>query len=146
MKRKLIIVFLLLFPFLVYSQELVYFNNIYTYNGNYTIGMSVIDNGEAYFGYGATDDIGIYQELFLFKLSYTGEMQLLKTYYEPNYTFYPGIIGGAMIESWDNKFILAYHYSQNGESYGALMKLDNNLDTIWKRSYTPSYKTASLIV
>ena len=144
MKRKLIIVFLLLFPFLVYSQELVYFNNIYTYNGNYTIGMSVIDNGEAYFGYGATDDIGIYQELFLFKLSYTGEMQLLKTYYEPNYTFYPGIIGGAMIESWDNKFILAYHYSQNGVSYGALMKLDNNLDTIWKRSYTPSYKTASL--
>ena len=144
MKRKLIIVFLLLFPFLDYSQELVYFNNIYTYNGNYTIGMSVIDNGEAYFGYGATDDIGIYQELFLFKLSYTGEMQLLKTYYETNYTFYPGIVGGAMIESWDNKFILAYHYSQNGVSYGALMKLDNNLDTIWKRSYTPSYKTASL--
>ncbi|MEZ5147724.1 MAG: hypothetical protein R2759_11800 [Bacteroidales bacterium] len=68
----------------------------------------------------------------------------MKTYYETNYTFYPGIVGGAMIESWDNKFILAYHYSQNGESYGALMKLDNNLDTIWKRSYTPSYKTASL--
>jgi hypothetical protein len=143
-KKHIITIIVSLFTFISLSQEPDYFNNIYTYNGNYTIGMTIIDNGESYFGYGATDDVGIYQMLFLYKLSYSGEMQILKTYYEPNYTFYPGIVGGAMIETWDNKFALAYHYSQNGSSFGALMKLDYNLDTIWKKSYTPSYITATL--
>ena len=106
--------------------------------------MTVLDNGDGYVGYGATDDIGIYQMLFLYKINYTGEMQILNTYYEPNSTFYPGIVGGAMIKTYDNKLALAYHYSQDGLSYGALMKLDNNLDTIWKKSYTPAYITVSL--
>ena len=128
----------------IHTQIPYYFNNIYTYNGNYTLGMTIIDNGSGYVGYGATDDVGIYQMLFLYEISYTGEMQILKTYYELNTTFYPGIVGGAMIETWDGKLALAYHYSLFDESYGALMKLDNNLDTIWKKSYTPSYKTASL--
>lgn len=143
-KKHIVIIIVTLFTIITFSQEPTYFNNIYTYNSNYTIGMTIIDNGEGYFGYGATDDVGIYQMLFLYKLSYSGEMQIIKTYYEPNYTFYPGIVGGAMIETWDNKFALAYHYSQNGSSYGALMKLDYNLDTIWKKSYTPSYMTATL--
>jgi hypothetical protein len=143
-KKSFLIILVCFYSLLVISQGQVYFNNTYSYNGNYTIGMTIIDNGDGFLGYGATDDIGIYQMLFLYKISYTGEMQTLKTFYEPGTTFYPGNVGGAMIETWDNKLALAYHYSLSGISYGALMKVDNNLDTIWKKSYTPAYNTITL--
>ena len=51
-------------------------------------------------------------------------MQILKTYYEPNSTFYPGNVGGAMIQTSDNNFALAFNYTGSGNSYGSLMKLD----------------------
>jgi hypothetical protein len=106
--------------------------------------MTILDNGDGYIGYGATDDIGIYQMLFLYKISYNGEIQILKPYYEPNTTFYPGNVGGAMVKTLDNNFALAFNYTDSGNSYGSLMKFNNDLDTIWKKIYAPYYITSTL--
>jgi hypothetical protein len=49
-----------------------------------------------------------------------------------------------MINTSDGNFVMACHYGYGGETFGTLIKLDNNLDTIWQRHYHPAYKTITV--
>ncbi|MEZ5197179.1 MAG: hypothetical protein R2764_12465 [Bacteroidales bacterium] len=122
-------------PLLLSGQQPMYFNNIYNNNGFNTKGYSIIDDGNGYVGYGLTKDENVYQLLFFYKYSYEGVLEEFKTFYEPYHEYYAGNIGGAMKQSVDGNYYFAYHLDYGGSTYGRLMKMDQNLDTIWTKYY-----------
>ncbi len=40
-----------------------------------------------------------------------------------------------MIKTYDNNFVMACHYADAEFAYATLIKLNENLDTIWKRNF-----------
>ena len=119
------------------SQEPIYFNNIYQNQDNYAVGLTILETDDGYVGYGGTEDQNnIGQMLLLYKINKQGEELIWKPFGENYHSYYPGNFGGAMIKTDDGNFALAYHAQHNGIGYSSFMKLNNNLDTIWKRDYT----------
>lgn len=131
MMRLYIFIFILLLVHNGSSQT--YFNNVYNYNGYYTGGHTVIDDGSGFVGYGSTENDTITQTLFFYKLSYSGEIQIMKYYYEPEAFPYPGTIGGAMKQVEDGNYIFTYHLELEGEVISRLIKLNHTLDTLWTK-------------
>jgi len=121
------------------GQQIQYFNETYNNNGFFMKGFSIIDDGDNYVGYGATEDTGVYQNLFFFKIDENGEMVMLKPFIEPYHVYYPGNVGGAMKKTTDGNYFIAYHLDYSGTTYGRLMKMDEDLDTIWTKYYNPEY-------
>ena len=135
MIEKLIITFLALIGYCIAtSQEPIYFNNIYQIQDNFAVGLTILETDDGYVGYGGTEDQNnIGQMLLLYKINKQGEELIWKPFGENYHSYYPGNFGGAMIKTDDGNFALSYHAQHNGIGYSSFMKLDHNLDTIWKR-------------
>jgi len=104
--------------------------------------MSIIDTEEGYIGYGVTiNSISIGQKLVFIKIDHNGEEILWKQFGNDYQSYFPGNAGGGLIKTSDNNLALSFSYSENGSIYSSLMKLNNDLDTIWKKDYAPVYKT-----
>jgi hypothetical protein len=143
--RCLLIFILLSIIQQIYSQDSIYFNNVYQHNNNFAIGMTILETNDGYVGYGGTEDPGnIGQMLLFFKINKQGEQVIWKPFGEDYHDYYFGNVGGAMTKTYDNNFVMACHYGYGSESFGTLIKLDNNLDTVWKKDYHPAYKTITL--
>jgi hypothetical protein len=117
---------------------------VYNYNGYYTGGHTVIDDGSGFVGYGSTENDTIAQTLFFYKISYSGELQMMKYYYEPGTFPYPGTIGGAMKQVEDGMYIFTYTLDLYGETVGRVLKLDQFLDTIWTRYFQTEFEKTVL--
>ena len=127
------------------SQETPYFNNVYNHENGITTGLSIVESGDGYIGYGATIVSGsIGQKLVFIKISHSGEELIWKQFGNDYQTYYPGNVGGALIKTIDNNFVLAFNYTNLGNSFGSLLKLDSNLDTIWEKNFAPYYITNTL--
>ncbi|NOX46418.1 MAG: T9SS type A sorting domain-containing protein [Chlorobi bacterium] len=133
--KKCALFILCLISLVSIGQQVSYFNNIYSNNGNNTKGFSIIDDGSAYTGYGLTTNPNVYQLFYFYKYSYSGELLEFKTFYEPYHDYYAGNVGGAMKSEADGTYYFTYYLDYNGETYGRLMKMDQNLDTIWTKYY-----------
>ncbi len=144
--RLSFIVLLVLFQFTICkAQDPVYFNNIYQKQNNFAIGMTILETDDGYIGYGGTEDgSNVGQMILLYKINKQGEEMIWKTFGENYHNYYYGNVGGAMIETNDGNFAAVCHYGYSGETFGTLIKLDNNLDTIWQKSYHPAYKTITV--
>jgi hypothetical protein len=116
----------------------MYFNNIYQHANNFAKGMTILETENCYVGYGGTEDPGnIGLMLLLFKIDKQGEEMIWKPFGENYHSYYFGNVGGAMIKTSDGNFALAYHAANiSGIAYSTLLKLDINLDTIWKKNYS----------
>lgn len=120
----------------------MYFNNIYNQYNGITTGMSILETEDGYVGYGVTiNSISIGQKLIFIKIDQQGEQILWKQFGNDYQTYFPGNAGGGLIRTSDNNLALSFTYSENGSVFSSLMKLNNNLDTIWKKDYAPVYKT-----
>jgi len=145
MKQPVISILILLLVLRTWAQEPIYFNNIYNHENGITTGMSMLETEGGYVGYGATINSGsIGQKLVFIKINHNGEEIIWKQFGNDYQTYYPGNVGGAFIVTSDNNFALALTFTDSGIIYGSLMKLNNELDTIWKKDYSPSYKTNTL--
>ncbi len=119
-----------------FPQEPVYFNNIYQHDNNFAIGMTILQTEGGYVGYGGTEEPGnIGQMLLFFKISHSGNELIWKPFGENYHDYFYGNVGGAMIKTSDGNFTLACHYGYNDLAYASLIKLNANLDTIWKKDY-----------
>ena len=137
---KIILITILFYcSILLSAQEPIYFNEIYSDSILGIEGFSIIDNGQEYVGYASIWDITSPQRLVFFKMNYYGEILNWKILDEPNHNYYPGNVGGAMKLMSDSNYCIGYHLSISGVSYGRLMKLDTDLDTIWTQYYSPEY-------
>ncbi len=94
-----------------------------------------MDDGNDYVGCGMTTNDSVYQLFYFCKYSYTGELLMFKTFYEPYHSYYAGDVGGTLKKSIDGNYYIAYHLGYSGTTYGRLMKMDENLDTIWTKYY-----------
>jgi hypothetical protein len=146
MKLLSLIISFSLLIFSIYSQDSIYFNNVYQQNNNFSVGMTILETEDGYIGYGGTEDPGnIGQMLLLFKIDKQGEEMIWKPFGENYHSYYYGNVGGAMIKTNDGNFALAYHAANNGIGYSTLLKLNSNLDTLWKKNYTTeNYWTLSM--
>ncbi len=127
------------------SQEPIYFNNIYQNQDNFAVGLTILETGDGYVGYGGTEDPNnIGQMLLLFKIDKQGEELIWKPFGENYHSYYPGNIGGAMVITHDDNFALACHYGYNDQTFASLIKLDYNLDTLWKKDYNFQTYTVGL--
>jgi len=128
-------IIILLFFTKTYSQDIPYFNNIYQHNNNFAAGRTILQTKGGYVGYGATEDpSNVGGMLVFFKIDNNGNELIWKTFGENNHNYYPGIDGGAMIETYDGNFVVACPYDI-GVAFSSLIKLDYNLDTIWQKKY-----------
>ena len=129
----LIILLLILISF---AQEPVYFNNLYQHENNFAIGMTILQTEGGYIGYGGTESPNnIGQMLLFYKISPSGNELIWKPFGEDYHDYFYGNVGGAMIKTSDGNFALACHYGYNDLAYASLIKLNANLDTIWKNDY-----------
>jgi hypothetical protein len=125
------------------TQGQEYFNNIYNHENGITTGISITEADDGYIGYGVTlvsSSVG--QKLVFIKIDESGNELIWKQYGIDGQSYYPGNAGGALINTFDNNFALAFNYTDSGNSYGALLKINSELDTIWKKNYSPSYITS----
>ncbi len=139
--QKSLYVILLVFSITFHGTTQVYFNKSYTLGptsySDFSTSILSLDSG--YIVYGQNNSCnGSIGNITLRKLSETGEMEWLKEYNEP------GILYGAgypksLIPTSDNCFALV---GVTREPYpgwirdkGLLMKLDENFDTLWLKTY-----------
>jgi hypothetical protein len=114
----------------------MYFNNIYQHQNNFAWGMTILETDDGYVGYGGTESpSNIGQMLLFFKIDKQGEEIIWKPFGENYHNYYFGNVGGAMIKTYDNNFVMACHYADAEFAYATLIKLNENLDTIWKRNF-----------
>lgn len=143
-KLNIIIYIVLLIPLFVLSQESIYFNNTYNNLNGISTGMCIIEDDGEYIGYGVTSNSStIGQKLFFIKMNSLGEEIFWKQFGVDNQSYFPGLAGGSLLKTIDNQYALTFTYSANGNDFGSLIKLNNEMDTIWQRSYNPVYKTAT---
>ncbi len=127
------------------SQEAYYFNNVYNHENGITTGLSIVETDDGYIGYGATIVSGsIGQKLVFIKIGHSGEELIWKQFGNDYQTYFPGNVGGALVKTNDGDYVLAFTYEDSMGTYGSLMKLNNELDTIWKKDYEVSYRTVLL--
>jgi hypothetical protein len=120
----------------------MYFNKIYNQSNGITTGMSILETEEGYVGYGVSiNSISIEQKLVFIKIDHEGEQIFWKQFGNDYQSYFPGTAGGGLIRTSDQNFALSFTYSENGSIFSSLMKLNNNLDTLWKKDYSPVYKT-----
>jgi len=144
-KKFNILLFASVFCVTVTAQETQYFNKIYKQGENFASGMAILETNDAYIGYGGTEDpenTGLM--LLLFKIDKQGEELIWKSFGEDFHNYFMGNVGGAISVTSDNSFAICYTGEGSGSTYASLVELDYNLDTIWKKDYTPEYRTIGI--
>ncbi len=139
MKLWILSIFFQFMILLSFSQESAYFNNIYQHANNFAVGMTILETEDGYIGYGGTEDpSNIGQMLLFFKIDKEGNEIIWKPFGEDYHSYYCGDIGGTMIKTIDGNFAVAYHAlnGYSGLGYSSFIKIDDNLDTIWKKNYS----------
>ncbi len=80
-------------------------------------------------------------------MSISGELLLWKTIGENGSDYFAGLVGGTLIETNDGNFAFCCEVQNSSTVYGTLVKLNKELDTIWKRNYyTENYRTMTVKV
>ncbi|NOX48390.1 MAG: T9SS type A sorting domain-containing protein [Chlorobi bacterium] len=126
----------------VTAQETQYFNNIYKHGDNFASGMAILETDDGYIGYGGTEDPGnIGLMLLLFKIDKQGEELTWKPFGEDYHDYFMGNVGGSILKAPGNGFVICFTGERSGSTYASLVKFSENLDTIWKKEYSPEYRT-----
>ena len=145
MKQFIFITSLIFQAFFIHGQDSMYFNNIYQHQNNFAWGMTILETDDGYVGYAGTEDPeNIGQMLLFFKIDHEGNEVLWKPYGENYHDYYFGNVGGAMIKTFDNSFVMVCHFADAEHAYATLIKLNENLDTIWKRNFNTNEYTIGI--
>jgi len=114
----------------------VYFNNIYNPENTYASGRAILQIGNYYYGIAGTESLSSYGiRLGLFKISSSGNLLNWNTIGENNHHYYPGSVGGTLIRTNDGNLAFACQVEDPSTVYSSLIKVNLNLDTIWKKDY-----------
>jgi hypothetical protein len=120
----------------IYAQDSIYFNKIYNPNNTYAKGRCIVQIDDYYyclFGTKSTNDIEIMMGLC--KIDLNGSLIDYCLIGEANHHYYPGNVGGTLIKTNDGNLAFATHIESTTTVYSTLVKLNTDLDTIWKRDY-----------
>ncbi len=135
-KRYIIAIITIIHCGISNSQELPYFNNVYNPENTYASGKSILQIDENYYGICGTEITSSWGiKLGLFKLSNSGNLLNWKIIGETNHHYYPGNIGGTLIKTNDDNLAFALQIEDANTVYGSLIKLNFDLDTLWKKDY-----------
>jgi len=137
MYKKYLISFLLFInTFIAFAQEPIYFNNIYNPVNTYASGRGILQVGSLYYGiFGTLETSGYWYNLGVFKMSLSGNLIDWNLIGENGYDYFAGSVGGTLIQTMDGNLAFACHVGNPGPTIGTLVKINLNLDTIWKRDY-----------
>jgi len=136
MKQQVVIILILLLILKTWAQEPVYFNNIYNPENTYASGRAILQIGNYYYGIAGTESLSSYGiRLGLFKISSSGNLLNWNTIGENNQHYYPGSVGGTLIRTNDGNLAFACQVEDPSTVYSSLIKVNLNLDTIWKKDY-----------
>lgn len=129
----------------IYAQDSIYFNKIYNPNNTYAKGRGIVQIDDYYyclFGAKSTSDIEIMMGLC--KLDLNGSLIDYSIIGEANHHYFPGNVGGTLIKTNDGNLAFSIHIQNINTAYATLLKLNLELDTIWKRNYyTENFWTLS---
>jgi hypothetical protein len=131
MKTKLFLFILITFIGALKSQT--YFNKQYYYNNQVANASSAIelDNG-GYLFKGCT--FGAYNSLLIYKIDAFGDTLFTKEYLKPQSSYSNGA-SNSFIKSFDNNYIFCESIFENGNRDALLVKLTENGDTLWTKTY-----------
>jgi hypothetical protein len=136
MKKICAISLLIFLNFVLNAQIQVYFNKIYNPENTYASGKSILQIDDNYYGICGTEITNSWGiKLGLFKLSKNGNIQNWKIIGETNHHYYPGNIGGTLIQTDDGNLAFALQIEDATTVYGSLIKVNLDLDIIWQKNY-----------
>ena len=129
-------------PLCGFTQNNTYFNRTYDFNQYPEGGMSVFQEADGYITFQFAVDTINYKRGYVFnKLDSVGNLIWRKEYFENNASLYPGFSGG--ICKIKDGYILTGDKNISGDADVILWKFDNNLDTLWTKTYIDSTNWAA---
>ena len=135
MKKTVVLIFILI-AIKSYAQEPVYFNNIYNPENTYASGRGILQIDNNYFGiFGTYEYSNYWYKLAVFKLSPSGNLIDWNLIGEDNHDYFAGSVGGTLIRTNDGNLAFACQVEDPSTVYSSLIKVNLNLDTIWKKDY-----------
>ena len=126
----------MLYALVLHGQEYTYFNNIYNPINTYASGRGILEIDNHYYGlFGTWAPPDYWYKIGVFKMDLEGNLLDWKIIGKEGHDFFAGSIGGTLIQTNDGNLAFACHVGYGSIGYGTLVKLNFNLDTIWKKNY-----------
>jgi hypothetical protein len=137
MNRKNFISFIILLcSVFAFSQEPIYFNNIYNPVNTYASGRGILQVDNFYYGiFGTWEPPDYWYKLAIFKMDMSGNLIDWNLVGEDYHEYYAGSVGGTLIRTNDGNFAFTCQVEDANTGYGTLVKLNLDLDTLWKKDY-----------
>lgn len=136
MKQSLVSVVFLLVCFTSFNQEPIYFNNLYNPENTWAQGRGILQIDDWYYGiFGTKINSSSDYKIAIFKMDLSGNIVDWISIGEEMHQYWMGVLGGIMIETLDGNLVFATHVQDTEYSHGVLIKINLDLDTLWKREY-----------
>lgn len=136
MKQLFVSMVLSLVSLQSFAQEPIYFNNLFNPENTWAQGRGILQIEDYYYGiFGTKLYPASNYKIAVFKMDLLGNVVDWNTIGENWHHYFMGIIGGILIETNDGNLAFATHIQDTVYAHGVLIKLNLELDTIWKREY-----------
>jgi len=142
MKKKNILLFILLCTCIPRLNAQVYFNNRYDISNSYDESRGIVEINGGYIIAGVTDP----ETIYLMFIDTLGNKKWVKTYQINGWPYSYCGFAGAIIKTKDDN-IVVFGKTTDTNDYGEslLMKLNQNGDTIWTRTYQINYPNKNMV-
>lgn len=147
-KFYLIVFTILIFGTVSLSQEPVYYNNIYNPVNTYASGRGILQIDNYYYGiFGTWESPDYWYKLGVFKMDLSGNIINWHIIGENGFDYFAGSVGGTLIKTLDGNLAFACQIQNSDSVYGTLIKINLEMDTIWKKDYlTDNFWTMTIKV
>lgn len=137
---------LIIFCNSAFTQGNQYFNNVYNSENTYGSGRGILQIDNNYYGiFGTYANSSYWYKLAIFKIDLYGNLIDWNLIGENNHDYFAGSVGGTLINTIDGNLAFTCQVQNANTVYGTLIKVNYDLDTIWKRNFFTEFDWTMLI-